>query len=608
MELKQGTLLQNGKYTIEKVLGQGSFGITYLATMKTKVGGKLGNIETRISVAIKEFFMRDIDGREGSSVTYSSGNVFHDSYKEKFIKESEKLSRLDHPNIVKVLDSFEANNTYYYVMEYCEGGSLDDKIKRSRSFCEDEAIYYAKQIGLALDYMHSHKMLHLDLKPGNIMLRASGELVLIDFGLSKEYDKRGMPETSTTIGLGTKGYAPIEQANYSKGDKNDFPVTMDVYAMGATMYKMLTGSTPPEASQIFNMGFPKYELASKGISDDLIQTVEMAMSPRVNDRLQSVGGVLQMLNREATNNGGKSNFWQKSKPDPNPNQMWIILLLMVVLMTGIGCYFIFDFIKDRKILSDKRKYMELVDEGDRLMDSEQYNEAIVKYEEAQIYENRYSGKKYSYEFDQDAVGKKKYAQDIKKDSDEQKSPVDNNKKTKENYNGYEWVDLGLSVKWATCNVGADKPEDYGDYYAWGEISKKNDYYEGNSKTYGEAFGDICGKKSYDVAAAKWGGSWRLPTKAEFEELLNECKWQLTTKGGKRGYKVTAPNGNHIFLPAAGYCSGSSSYHAGGYGGYWSASPENRDDNNAYYLKFEIGSYGMDWEYRYYGQTVRPVAE
>lgn len=128
MELKQGTLLQNGKYRIEKVLGQGSFGITYLATMKTKVGGNLGNMEATVKVAIKEFFMSDTDGRDGSMVTYSKGNVLQENYKKKFIKESEKLSKLSHRNIVKVLDSFDENNTYYYVMEYCAGGSLDEMI------------------------------------------------------------------------------------------------------------------------------------------------------------------------------------------------------------------------------------------------------------------------------------------------------------------------------------------------------------------------------------------------------------------------------------------------------------------------------------------------
>ena len=190
--LKPNTTLR-GKaytYTIQKVLGQGTFGITYLATTQVKVTGALGELETTMQVAIKEFFMKEMNGREENSVTSGS----------------------HHPNIVKVLEYFEANNTVYYAMEYMEGGSLDKYIEQKGGMPEAECVKYAKQIGAALSYMHAHKMLHLDLKPGNVMLRKNGDAVLIDFGLSKQYDESGNPETSTTVGGGTPGYAPIEQA------------------------------------------------------------------------------------------------------------------------------------------------------------------------------------------------------------------------------------------------------------------------------------------------------------------------------------------------------------------------------------------------------------
>ena len=291
-ELKSGTLLQNGKYKIEKVLGSGTFGITYLATAKVKVGGSLGNMEATVKVAIKEFFMESINGRIATSVTSGSTDGTFDKYKKKFIKEARNLSRLNHPNIVKVSDVFEANNTCYYVMEYCEGGSLDGLIKRKGSLSETESLNYIRQIAVALKYMHDNKMLHLDLKPGNVVLRENGEVVLIDFGLSKQFDKSGRPETSTNIGLGTPGYAPIEQSNY---DGSTFPVTMDVYALGGTWFKMLTGTCPPDASTILNQGFPAYELQNKNVSDQTIQSIAKAMHPLYKDRIKSVGEFLKML-------------------------------------------------------------------------------------------------------------------------------------------------------------------------------------------------------------------------------------------------------------------------------------------------------------------------
>ena len=280
-------------YTIEKVLGQGSFGITYLATTHVTVSGALGEIETVIQVAIKEFFMRDINGREENTVTSGSQVGLYANYKRKFIREVENLSKLHHPHIVKVLEYFEANNTVYYAMEYMEGGSLDDYIKQKNGLPEVEAVKYAKQIGVALSYMHANKMLHLDLKPGNVMLRKNGDAVLIDFGLSKQYDEEGKPETSTSVGGGTPGYAPLEQANYHDG--KDFPVTMDVYALGATLFKMLTGVCPPEASDILNDGFPAYELQKHQVGDGLITCVAQAMASLKKDRMQSVTVFLDAL-------------------------------------------------------------------------------------------------------------------------------------------------------------------------------------------------------------------------------------------------------------------------------------------------------------------------
>ena len=170
---------------------------------------------------------------------------------------------------------------------------------------------------------------------------------------------------------------------------------------------------------------------------------------------------------------------------------------------------------------------------------------------------------------------------------------------------HEYVDLGLSVKWATCNVGASKPEEYGDYFAWGETSPKEKYTEGNSLTFGKQMSDIAGNAQYDAARANWGGNWRMPTETEMQELIDKCKWEWVTVNGVKGYKVTGPNGNKIFLPATGFRYGSSLYGAGGGGGYWSSTPYDSDANNAYGLLFYSDDHGMG-NHRYGGRCIRPV--
>ena len=209
-----------------------------------------------------------------------------------------------------------------------------------------------------------------------------------------------------------------------------------------------------------------------------------------------------------------------------------------------------------------------------------------------------------------------------------------------NANGHEYVDLGLpsGTLWATCNVGADSPEDYGDYFAWGETEPKSTYNWSTYKWMTEGMSSWIGVNKYtfadgqtsgvwynsngefigdnktilelsdDAVNANWGGDWRMPTKAEQDELRSECTWTWTTKNGVNGYKVTSKtNGNSIFLPAAGDRDDSDLYNAGSYGYYWSSSLYSGGSNYACYLSFN--SDGVDWNYfrsRYYGRSVRPV--
>ena len=175
-------------------------------------------------------------------------------------------------------------------------------------------------------------------------------------------------------------------------------------------------------------------------------------------------------------------------------------------------------------------------------------------------------------------------------------------------NGHEWVDLGLSVRWATCNVGASIPSEYGDYYAWGEIETKTKYTEENSVTSGVELDDISGNPQYDVATANWGEGWRMPTNDEYRELLYECDWEWTFLDGMAGCKVTGPNGNSIFLPAAGRRYESSLLFVGERGYYCTSTPLESDLLLAFCLRFVDGSYYVDWYVRYDGYSVRPVTD
>ena len=187
-----------------------------------------------------------------------------------------------------------------------------------------------------------------------------------------------------------------------------------------------------------------------------------------------------------------------------------------------------------------------------------------------------------------------------------------------NVNGREYVDLGLSVKWATCNVGANTPEEYGDYFAWGETTIKSNYTSSTCPTYGLSYSELKSQgyidsegnltSQYDAATANWGGDWRMPTEAEQEELLNNCTWTWTTQNGVNGYKVEGPNGNSIFLPAAGYLDGSSLSYAGSGGGYWSSAPNESNGNGACGLYFYSDDRILLYNYRYYGHSVRSILE
>lgn len=255
--LKSGSLLDHGKYKVERILGQGGFGITYLAT-------DLGLDKLR---AIKEFFPKDFCDRDEttSHITLGTSNTaeFVEKLKKKFIKEARNIANLDqHLGIITIHAVFEENNTAYYVMDYIEGENLSEIVKRDGPLPVDKAVKYITEVGNALEYVHSHHINHLDIKPANIMVRrADDSPILIDFGLSKQYDSEGLQTSTTPTGI-SHGYAPIEQ--YNDGGVKEFYPQTDVYSLAATLYYIVSGKVPPHATSLtqndltFPEGFPYF--------------------------------------------------------------------------------------------------------------------------------------------------------------------------------------------------------------------------------------------------------------------------------------------------------------------------------------------------------------
>ena len=271
MQLAQGTLLERGKYRILETLGRGGFGVTYLAEQ----------VMAKRKVCIKEFFPKDYYKRDGDSwcLTLSSDGFAEmmGKFKVKFVKEAQTIAALDHPNIIPIHDVFEENGTAYYVMDYVDGESLSDKVKRSGALSEADAVAYIRQVAEALDYIHEQQIMHLDVKPGNVMVRSKdNRALLIDFGLSKHYDTNSGEATSTTpVGV-SHGYAPIEQ--YQQGGISQFSPETDIYSLGATLYYLITGKTPPQAAILITDPLEPPQNISSSIRAAITQA--MSISPK----------------------------------------------------------------------------------------------------------------------------------------------------------------------------------------------------------------------------------------------------------------------------------------------------------------------------------------
>lgn len=296
MNLPNGYLLQKGKYKLKQVIGQGGFGITYKGIWHTEVKGSLGAMRTEVPVCIKEYFFKDYCVRDAYSfrvkVHSDTGKLLFDKFKEKLIKEAKILSEVHHPYIVNVLEVFEENNTAYIAMEYIAGNSLKDKLAKEGMLPEAEVLRYIHQIGEALQFVHQKNILHLDIKPSNILIDKENNARLIDFGVSKRYDV-GEQETSTTMLTLSKGFASIEQ--YDNEGIQSFSPCPDIYSLGATMYNLLTGKIPTESILRATRPLAKPRELNPAISEQTEQVILKAMEIIPANRYQSVEEMMNAL-------------------------------------------------------------------------------------------------------------------------------------------------------------------------------------------------------------------------------------------------------------------------------------------------------------------------
>lgn len=526
-------------------IGGGGFGTVYRATDKVlhrKVAIKVSEVKI---IGDKEFSLKSEFDAVGKLPPHQ--NIAH--YEELYSFESPQ----------GVFD--------YAIMQFYEDGNLKNLIDKGKlTYEQKEKIATGILDGIA--FLHKNKVVHRDLKPANILIYREGDdyiPLITDFGLSKGVEEMSKSGFTNSIAGGSPGYMSPEQV---KGGR--MQLNTDLWSYGVIVYELFSGKRLFQStSQSSSTSEVQDMILHKDISGEIASlpskwrmVAERCLERDNANRAKSADDLYGIIRFDDQTNieiseeitileeDPKPKPEPKPKPKPKPeptpkpkkNLTWLWVLLGIVVLGGA----VFGLLR------------------------------MQSYKPSGV------------------------------------------------INGHEYVDLGLpsGLLWATCNVGANKSEDYGNYYAWGETTTKGTYnwstykwcrgsYDNQTKYCTESkYGTVDNRKvlemTDDAARANWGGSWRMPTCDELNELETKCTWTWTTQGGKNGYRVAGPNGKSIFLPAAGYYLESSLNGAGSNGRYWSSSLYASSPHLAYYLSFDSGYVGMYDYYRYYGRSVRPV--
>ena len=275
--------LKNGRYVIIRHIGSGGFGNTY--EVKDSYLNK--------KCAIKEFYIKSVTQRNKTntvSVSNSANKKIFDNCKLKFRKEAQRLTHIKNPHIVRVNDCFEENNTVYYVMDYINGYSLSEKLRlQNHPFSEKECTQILYQILYALKGIHKEGLLHMDIKPNNIMIE-NNKCTLIDFGASKQINHDDLDSTSTAVAY-TPGYAPPEQVS---GNKENWGPWTDLYALGATLYNLISDKRPPLHDELIDRNENLFHF-QQNVSCEFVNLIKCLLNPRITQRPQDVDEVYKIL-------------------------------------------------------------------------------------------------------------------------------------------------------------------------------------------------------------------------------------------------------------------------------------------------------------------------
>ena len=621
MEISPGTLIHD-RYCLQHRLGRGSFGEVWSAHDEV----------ADVDVALKIYVALDDKGIE------------------EFRSEFRNVINLVHTNILRPEYYDVSDSRPFLVMPLCRG-SVETQ---SGSMSESELWRFIRDVSSGLGYLHSHDILHRDIKPANILINADGDYVISDFGISTRMRstmrRSSMRQDKGMDTSGTIAYMAPELFTKSPSAVK----ATDIWALGATLYELITGELlffgQGGVVQLKGAELPDLpEIYSKDLRDTVASCLSMDTWSR-----PTASKLTEYAESMLKGEGFPPSRSSKTK------WIWLTLLLLLIIsgsfvgyiiivskqgdpnavdeflsedVSGLTSYAGDDNDKVGKESSSTEAEMDLQRQKDSLAKVEREQHAreerlqrqqdsleAVRLAAKRVEEQRIAEERAQREAAEKAS--KQHKQDSLKRVEEQQKKMEQARTEAEEkamqaartttgmHNGHEWVDLGLSVLWATCNVGASSPSDYGNYYAWGETKTKSNYTKGNSLTYEDtSLSDISGNIKYDVAMNDWGAGWRMPTKGELQELIEKCELIWTIESDYSGCKVIGPNGKSIFFLAVGFRLGRSIRDYGEVGIYWSSTP-GAIDGRAYtfdfdYLGINLVSQGG---VRHYGICVRPVLD
>ena len=624
--LQPNTTFDN-HYTLIRQLGRGGFSEVWLAH----------DSYMDIDVAIK---------------IYAPGQGMDSNSINEFRREITGVFQLNHSNLLcpKHLGIWE--NMPYLIMAYCPAGSC---LKFVGNISESEIWHLIHDVAAGLAYLHEKDIVHQDIKPDNILIDSEGNYLITDFGIStRARSTLHKSVMSTTNSAGTLAYMGPERFSTQHAPTK----ASDIWSLGAMLYELLEGVTPfpPDfGGSMLNAG-AAIPTINAPVSENLKQTIYKMLSKETWDRptattlvewAKNPSAVVEKPSRPTQRKITKP-AEQSQQPKQPKSRGWIWIIITLLLIAGIGTIGVRKYQDHQLEIAIKEQHRQDSIRQVQIQDSirEVRRQDSIRIEQERIrrqdsiaaaqaeQERQLRLQKEKEERQRKANERKRREQicidSIAKEAERKRIAEEKRIQSLRGFhNGHEYVDLGLSVKWAICNVGADYPEDYGNYFAWGEVTTKHNYdwstykycYKNHQHltkyNFLSEFGFVDNKRileSFDDAATiNWGGNWRMPTKKEFDELRKFCSWKWTKINGINGYLITSNKENYegvsIFLPAAGCRREYSHYYENAAGCYNSSTLGDGDTRHVYELNFYSASISCKSGYvRYCGQTVRAVCK